>query len=77
MENFAAFNRPMVTPDGQLLVNLAVRADVPVNLISTDDISALCAAHPDLMDFRAWLHTSGAAAELIRQIRGGLPPAAV
>ncbi|MFC9999205.1 NmrA/HSCARG family protein [Nocardia sp. NPDC127526] len=152
MENFAAFNRPMVAPDGQLLVNLAVRADVPVNLISTDDIGAfaalafdrpgdyrgrtlgiagdrllppqiaelfgaaaglparsnqvpieqvrafdeqvakmfeffnshpddsidipgLRAVYPDLMDLRAWLHTSAAAAELVHQLRGG--PAAV
>jgi uncharacterized protein YbjT (DUF2867 family) len=42
MDNFATYNRP-VLQDGELVVNLAVRADLPMQLISVRDIGAFAA----------------------------------
>ncbi|MFI6959464.1 NmrA/HSCARG family protein [Nocardia sp. NPDC050408] len=42
MDNFNAFNRPVLDADG-LVLNLAVRADIPVSLISVHDIGAFAA----------------------------------
>jgi uncharacterized protein YbjT (DUF2867 family) len=39
MENFATYNRPVLT-NGELVVSLAVRPDVPMQLISVRDIGA-------------------------------------
>src|SRR5512146_3177675 len=40
MDNLQAFNRPVLDDDGELVVNLAVRSDIPVSLVSTADIGA-------------------------------------
>jgi uncharacterized protein YbjT (DUF2867 family) len=42
MENFATYNRP-VLHDGELVVNLAVRPELPMQLISVRDIGAYAA----------------------------------
>jgi uncharacterized protein YbjT (DUF2867 family) len=42
MENFATYNRP-VLDDGELVVNLAVRPELPMPLISVRDIGAFAA----------------------------------
>jgi uncharacterized protein YbjT (DUF2867 family) len=42
MENFATYNRP-VLDDGELVVSLAVRPEVPMQLISVRDIGAFAA----------------------------------
>jgi uncharacterized protein YbjT (DUF2867 family) len=49
MDNFATYNRPVLR-DGELLVNLAVRPDLPMALIAVRDIGAFAAiafANPD------------------------------
>ncbi|GAB2639445.1 NmrA/HSCARG family protein [Nocardia goodfellowii] len=49
MDNFNTFNRPMRTERGDILVNLAVRPDIPMELISVHDIGAFAAVafdHP-------------------------------
>ncbi len=49
MDNFATYNRPVVE-GGELVVNLAVRPDLPMQLISVGDIGAFAAIafdHPD------------------------------
>lgn len=43
MDNLQAFNRPVLDDDGELVVNLAVRSDIPVSLVSTADIGAFAA----------------------------------
>ncbi|WP_194834535.1 NmrA/HSCARG family protein [Nocardia sp. XZ_19_369] len=43
MDNFNAFNRPIVDENGALVLNLAVRADIPLSLISVHDIGAFAA----------------------------------
>lgn len=40
MDNLQAFNRPVLDDYGGLVVNLAVRSDIPVSLVSTADIGA-------------------------------------
>ncbi|MFC9439079.1 NmrA/HSCARG family protein [Nocardia sp. NPDC057030] len=40
MDNFNAFNRPVIDESGDLVLNLAVRADIPVSLVSVHDIGA-------------------------------------
>ena len=53
MDNFGAYNRPVVDGNGELIVNLAVREDIPMSLISVHDIGAFAAiafARPD--DYR-------------------------
>ncbi|MFB8274096.1 NmrA/HSCARG family protein [Nocardia colli] len=50
MDNFNAFNRPIIDENGDLVLNLAVRADIPVSLVSVHDIGAFAAIafdHPD------------------------------
>jgi len=42
MDNFATYNRPLLQ-DGELVVGLAVRPDLPVQLISVRDIGAFAA----------------------------------
>jgi uncharacterized protein YbjT (DUF2867 family) len=42
MDNFATYNRPVLT-DGGLVVNLAVRQDLPMQLIAVSDIGAFAA----------------------------------
>jgi uncharacterized protein YbjT (DUF2867 family) len=42
MDNFATYNRPVLA-EGTLLVNLAVRADLPMQLISVRDIGQFAA----------------------------------
>ncbi|WP_330249674.1 NmrA/HSCARG family protein [Nocardia sp. NBC_00565] len=42
MDNFNAFNRP-VLDEQELVLNLAVRADIPISLISVHDIGAFAA----------------------------------
>ncbi|MCW2919837.1 MAG: fldH [Actinomycetia bacterium] len=42
MDNFATYNRP-VLDDGELVVNLAVRPELPMQLISVRDIGAFAA----------------------------------
>jgi len=42
MDNFATYNRP-VLDDGELVVSLAVRADLPMQLIAVRDIGAFAA----------------------------------
>jgi uncharacterized protein YbjT (DUF2867 family) len=49
MENFATYNRP-VLDDGELVVSLAVRPDVPMQLISVRDIGAYAAIAFDRPD---------------------------
>jgi uncharacterized protein YbjT (DUF2867 family) len=43
MDNLQAFNRPVLDDNGELVVNLAVRSDIPVSLVSTADIGAFAA----------------------------------
>ncbi|MEV6275535.1 NmrA/HSCARG family protein [Nocardia sp. NPDC051832] len=43
MDNFHAFNRPVRNENGDILVNLAVRPDIPMELISVHDIGAFAA----------------------------------
>ena len=43
MDNLQAFNRPVLDENGELVVNLAVRSDIPVSLVSTSDIGDLAA----------------------------------
>ena len=43
MDNLQAFNRPVPDDNGELVVNLAVRGDIPVSLVSTADIGAFAA----------------------------------
>lgn len=43
MDNLQAFNRPVADDNGELVVNLAVRTDIPVSLVSTADIGAFAA----------------------------------
>jgi uncharacterized protein YbjT (DUF2867 family) len=43
MDNLQAFNRPVLDDNGGLVVNLAVRSDIPVSLVSTADIGAFAA----------------------------------
>lgn len=43
MDNFNAFNRPAIDENGALVLNFAVRADVPVSLVSVHDIGAFAA----------------------------------
>ncbi|MFC9894326.1 NmrA/HSCARG family protein [Nocardia sp. NPDC127579] len=43
MDNFNTFNRPVRTDNGELLVNLAVRPDIPLELIAVRDIGAFAA----------------------------------
>ena len=43
MDNFRSFNRPVLDDSGTLLVNLAVREDIPISLISVRDIGAFAA----------------------------------
>lgn len=43
MDNLQAFNRPVRDDDGELVVNLAVRSDISVSLVSTADIGAFAA----------------------------------
>jgi uncharacterized protein YbjT (DUF2867 family) len=49
MENFATYNRP-VLDDGELVVSLAVRPEVPMQLISVRDIGAFAAITLDRPD---------------------------
>jgi uncharacterized protein YbjT (DUF2867 family) len=42
MDNFATYNRPLLQ-DGELVVGLAVRPDLPVQLVSVRDIGAFAA----------------------------------
>ncbi|WP_051182386.1 NmrA/HSCARG family protein [Nocardia vinacea] len=42
MDNFNSYNRPVLDADG-LVLNLAVRADIPVSLISVHDIGGFAA----------------------------------
>jgi uncharacterized protein YbjT (DUF2867 family) len=42
MDNFATYNRP-VLDDGELVISLAVRPELPVQLISVRDIGAFAA----------------------------------
>lgn len=50
MDNFNGFNRPVVNENGELMVNLAVRADIPISLISVHDIGAFAAIAFDRPD---------------------------
>ncbi|MFI5499256.1 NmrA/HSCARG family protein [Nocardia asteroides] len=43
MDNFASFNRPVLDDAGTLIVNLAVRSEIPLSLISVRDIGAFAA----------------------------------
>jgi uncharacterized protein YbjT (DUF2867 family) len=43
MDNLQSFNRPVLGGNGELVVNLAVRSDIPVSLVSTSDIGAFAA----------------------------------
>lgn len=43
MDNLQAFNRPVLDDSGELVVNLAVRSDIPISLVSTADIGAFAA----------------------------------
>ncbi|MFF5035402.1 NmrA/HSCARG family protein [Nocardia salmonicida] len=43
MDNFDTLNRPAVGDDGTLIVNLAVREDIPLSLIAVEDIAAFAA----------------------------------
>ncbi|WP_194814897.1 NmrA/HSCARG family protein [Nocardia sp. XZ_19_385] len=43
MDNFNTFNRPVRNENGDILVNLAVRPDIPMELISVHDIGAFAA----------------------------------
>ncbi|MFE1592016.1 NmrA/HSCARG family protein [Nocardia sp. NPDC058705] len=43
MDNFGSFNRPVLHDSGTLVLNLAVRADIPMSLISVRDIGAFAA----------------------------------
>jgi uncharacterized protein YbjT (DUF2867 family) len=43
MDNLQAFNRPVLDDNGELVVSLAVRSDIPVSLVSTADIGAFAA----------------------------------
>ncbi|TCJ96742.1 NmrA/HSCARG family protein [Nocardia alba] len=43
MDNFDTLNRPVVGDDGTLIVNLAVREDIPLSLIAVEDIAAFAA----------------------------------
>ncbi|WP_433672033.1 NmrA/HSCARG family protein [Nocardia sp. CA-136227] len=43
MDNLNGFNRPVLDENGVLQLNLAVRGDIPVSLISTRDIGAFAA----------------------------------
>jgi uncharacterized protein YbjT (DUF2867 family) len=43
MDNLQAFNRPVPGDTGELVVNLAVRSDIPLSLVSTADIGAFAA----------------------------------
>ncbi|MFD3591619.1 NmrA/HSCARG family protein [Nocardia sp. NPDC058640] len=50
MDNFASFNRPVLDDSGTLVLNLAVREDIPLSLISVRDIGAFAAlalTHPE------------------------------
>jgi len=49
MENFATYNRPVLR-DGELVVSLAVRPDVPMQLISVRDVGAFGALAFDRPD---------------------------
>jgi uncharacterized protein YbjT (DUF2867 family) len=49
MDNFATYNRP-VLDDGELVVSLAVRPDLPMQLISVHDIGAFAAMAFDRPD---------------------------
>ena len=49
MENFATYNRPALD-DGELVVSLAVRPDLPMQLISVRDIGAFAAIAFDRPD---------------------------
>ncbi|MFI9509761.1 NmrA/HSCARG family protein [Nocardia sp. NPDC052566] len=49
MDNFNSFNRPVVV-DGELVLNLAVRPDIPMSLISVADIGAFAAIAFDRPD---------------------------
>jgi hypothetical protein len=49
MDNFATYNRP-VLHDGELVVNLAVRPELPMQLISARDIGAFAAIAFDRPD---------------------------
>ena len=49
MDNFATYNRP-VLHDGELVVNLAVRPELPMQLISVRDIGAFAAIAFDRPD---------------------------
>ncbi|GAB3824337.1 NmrA/HSCARG family protein [Dactylosporangium cerinum] len=49
MDNFATYNRP-VLEDGELVVNLAVRPELPMQLISVRDIGAFAAIAFDRPD---------------------------
>jgi uncharacterized protein YbjT (DUF2867 family) len=49
MDNFATFNRP-VLDDGELVVNLAVRPELPMQLISVRDVGAFAAIAFDRPD---------------------------
>ncbi|MEV0295983.1 NmrA/HSCARG family protein [Nocardia sp. NPDC050710] len=50
MDNFNAFNRPVMDENGTLVVNLAVRADIPLSLISVHDIGVFAAIAFDRPD---------------------------
>ncbi|QVI20882.1 NmrA family NAD(P)-binding protein [Nocardia tengchongensis] len=43
MDNLNGFNRPVPEENGGLVVNLAVRSEIPMSLISTHDIGAFAA----------------------------------
>ncbi len=43
MDNFDTLNRPALDDDGTLVVNLAVREDIPLSLIAVTDIGAFAA----------------------------------
>jgi uncharacterized protein YbjT (DUF2867 family) len=49
MDNFATYNRPVVQ-DGELVVSLAVRPELPMQLISVSDIGAFAAIALDRPD---------------------------
>lgn len=49
MDNFATYNRPVLV-DGELVVNLAVRPELPMQLISVSDIGAFAAIAFDRPD---------------------------
>lgn len=63
MDNFATYNRP-VLQDDELVINLAVRPDIPMQLIAVHDIGAFAAIAFDRPD-----HFLGRTVEIAGDIR--------